>query len=496
MTRLKHAVTHITGKLASDLSGAFAVWAALFAPVLISAAALSVDAARMYNLDQELQSAADALARAGAAELDQRSDSITRSDRAIANLVSNNQKFGKNGSGEVTAQTIRYLIDVPDNDFEEISESLVTTDPKMARFVEVTVVPEDISMMFPRRVVQSITSSTLHSKSIAGTEEGVCSVAPLFVCNPYEDMGISIYDALETPSYQRRLIQFKAPNNVSDTYGPGNFGFLDPFDGQGGAGAIADAIAVDMPTVCFSKASGVDLRTGNIASLRVAFNTRFDLYEGSYKSKKNDSSYAPAANVVKGYSGSNCNQTEDPNAMALPQDDCFATDSCPYLSGRMGNGNWNFVDYMEVNHNAPSVVTIEGTTYTFDYVNDTVSPTSIPSRYQVYRWEIDTDSIPGALTYGTSSTPEEGIPQCHNSGASTSSVDRRIVYAAVINCTEVEAEYGMNGSVNNLPVETFVKVFVTQPIEKGQDNIIWGEISGAVIEGEDAVARARVSVTR
>ena len=489
-------IRNLKRKYASDLSGAFAVWAALFAPVLISAAALSVDASRMYNLDQELQSAADALARAGAAELNQRSDSITRSERAIANLVSNSQKFGDQGFGEIVAQNIRFLVDVPDNDFDPVPDTMVTTDPTQARFVEVTVVPETMSFMFPKRVVQSLTSLSLQALSIAGTEDGVCSVAPLFVCNPYEGTGTSIYDALEDTNYHRRLIQFKAPNNVSDTYGPGNFGFLDPFDGQGGANAIADAIAVDMPSVCFSKATGVDMRPGNIASLAAAYNTRFDIFNGSFQSKKNDAAYAPAANVIKGYSGNNCNTAPDPAAMGLPEDDCFATNSCPYLNGRQGDGDWDIVSYMEVNHNAPAVLTIDGTVYTFNYNARRVNPSTIPSRYQVYRWEIDNDSIPGALTYGTSSTPEEGIPQCHNSGASTASVDRRIMYAAVMNCTAVEAEYGMNGSVNNLPVETFVKVFLTKPMETGQDNIIWGEIVGTITEGDEAVARARVSVTR
>ena len=496
MPHMRKWIRSLKQKYASDLSGAFAVWAALFAPVLISAAALSVDASRMYNLDQELQSAADALARAGAAELNQKSDSITRSERAIANLVTNSQKFGQNGFGRVNAQTIRFLSDVPDNDFDPVPEEMVTTDPTQARFVEVTVVPETVSVMFPKKVVQSITSVSLQALSIAGTEDGVCSVAPLFVCNPYEDTGTSLYDALEDPSYHGRLIQFKAPNSVSDTYGPGNFGFLDPFDGKGGASAIADAVAVDMPSVCFSKATGVDMRPGNISSLSAAFNTRFDMYDGNFQSKKSDLSYAPAANVVKGYSGNKCNSSPDPAAMGLPLDDCFASGTCPYLGGRQGDGDWDIVSYMEVNHNAPAVLTIDGTVYTFNYNARKVNPKTPPSRYQVYRWEIENDSIPGALTYGTSSTPEEGIPQCHNSGASTSLVDRRIFYAAVMNCTAVEAEYGMNGSVNNLPVETFVKVFLTRPMEKGQDNIIYGEIIGSVSEGDEAVARARVSVTR
>ncbi len=496
MVHNRKSLAGVFKMIASDLSGAFAVWAALLAPVMITGAALSVDAARMYNLDQELQSAADALARAGAAELNQRSDSITRADRAIANLVSNSQKFGNQGSGEVLAKTVRYLKELPDNDYDLVTTDMETTEPKEARFVEVTVYPQTVSVMFPKGVVQSVTSVSLNAKSIAGTEEGVCSVAPLFVCNPYEGMGTSIYDALEDENYQRRLIQFKTTNNNNETYGPGNFGFLDPFDGHGGASAIADAVAVDLPSVCFSKATGVDMRPGNIASLRVAFNTRFDMYEGSFKSYKNDAAYAPAANVVKGYSGKNCNVDPDPAAMGLPQDACFEDGSCPHLNGRMGNGNWDFIKYMEINHNAPAVATIGDSTYAFDYTNQTVSPSNIPSRYAVYRWEIDTDSIPGAVTYGTSSTPEEGTPQCHNTGASTASVDRRIVYAAVMNCSAVEAKYGMNGSVNNLPVETFVKVFVTQPIEKGQDNTIWGEIVGPIVEGSDAVARERVSVTR
>lgn len=472
------------------------MWAALFAPVLISAAALSVDAARMYNLDQELQSAADALARAGAAELDQQSDSITRSQRAIANLVSNSQKFGKDGSKVVLAQTIRFLSDLPADDYITIPDDYVTTDPFEARFVEVTVVPETLSIMFPQSVVQRVTSLSLDAKSVAGTEQGVCGVAPLFICNPYENTGQSLYEALEDPAYQRRLIKFKAPNNQNETYGPGNFGFLDPFDGKGGANAIAEAIGVDMPQVCFSKGAGVDLRPGNIASLRAAFNTRFDIYDGSYNGKKNDAAYAPAANVVKGYSGNGCNTSPDTNAQALPFDDCFADDSCTDMGGRQGDGDWDFVTYVEINHNAPATLTINDTVYSFNYNSGKSNPQTPPSRYDVYQWEIETNSIPGAVSYGTSSTPEEGTPQCHNSGASTSAVDRRILYAAVLNCEAVEAEYGMNGSVNNLPVETFVKVFVTHPMESGQDNIIWGEVAGPVVQGRDVVAKERVSVTR
>lgn len=478
-----------------DVSGSVAVWSVLLAPVFIGGMALSVDVSRMYNLEHELQIAADALAKSGAAELDQRSDSLERSQRAIANLVSNAQKFGLGGGGEVQAGQIRFLHDLPDNDFEIPGAEYETNDPFKAVYVEVTVVPETVNVLFSRVLASQISSVTLEASSTAGASGGVCGAAPLFVCNPYENTATSIYEAMETAEFQRRLVQLKTTRNSNDPYGPGNFGFLDPY-GSGDNSRIDEAIAISKPPVCISKASGVNLETGNIASLRVAMNTRFDMFEGKFKKYASDPLYAPAANVTKGYSGPGCKTSPDPAAMGLSRDSCFADDSCTFMNGRMGNGDWDFVSYMETNHNKAKNVTIEGTKYNINYVTRKIVPRDPPSRYNVYRWEVDTGSIPGAVSYGTSSTPEEGTPTCHASGANTSVDDRRIIYAAVMNCEEVERVYGMNGARTNLPVETFVKVFVTEPMQKGQDNTIWGEIVGPVIKGEDKVAIDRVSVAR
>lgn len=482
-------------RYAKNSSGAMAIWAVLTAPVLIAGAAISVDISRMYNLEHELQIAADALAKAGAAELDQRSDSITRSRRAIANLVSNAQKFGLGGGGEVTAQSIRFLSDLPDNDYEIPGAEYETSDPFKARFVEIEVIPETVRVIFSKELAGQFSDVTLEATAIAGSTNGICGAAPLFVCNPYENDSTSIYEAMEGRDFQRRLIEFKTTNNNSETYGPGNFGFLDPY-GKGDNSKLDEAIAISKSPICISKAAGVNLETGNMASLRVAMNTRFDIYEGKFKKYDSDPLYAPAENVTKGYSGNNCKSSPDPDAMGLPRDACFLTDSCSAMGGRMGGGDWDFVSYMEVNHNAVKSVTIGGTKYNLNYNARKVAPKDIPSRFQVYRWEIETGSIPGAVSYGSSSTPEEGTPTCHASGPSTSGVDRRILYAAVLNCAEVEATYGLNGARTNLPVETFVKVFVTEPMGKGQNNTIWGEIIGPVIKGQDEGASDRVSVAR
>ena len=497
---MKKIVSNIKGllpKLSKDTCGSMVVWGALTMPVILGGALLSVDVSRVYNLDNELQSASDALARAGAAELDHRGDSLERANRAVANLVRNNQKFGDEGFGEVTVSSVRFLSSVPDNDYDPITAAHVTESPYEASYIEVNVSPETINTVFPVSMVSKISSTSMDANSIAGMESGVCGVAPVFVCNPYEDSETSLYEALEDRSVRRQQIQFKRPGGNSSQYGPGNFGYLDPFNGKGGAKALKDAIAIDVPQTCFSQ-SGVYLKTGNIASVRHAVNTRFDIYEGSFKSKRNDPAYAPAANVVKGYSGNKaCKISQNDDAYGLPRDTCFEDGSCTGLDGRMGGGEWDFVEYVKINHNYASSMNIEGTTYFIDYANHTVTPSDIPTRYEMYRWEIDTNCVPGSITYGNANTPEEGLPQCHSSGPSEADIDRRIIYAAVLNCGFIQENYGFNGASSGaLPVDSFVKVFLTEPMGKGQNNILYGEMIEQVVQGKDSVARDSVVLRR
>jgi len=479
----------LTQNIISDITGGMAVWAALVTPIFIGGAVLSVDAVHIYSLDQELQSAADALARAGSLELDQAPDSIERATRAINTLINNKQRFGLQSGTVIKAKNIRFLQDLPDKDYNPVTSNLLTDLPEEAEYVEVTVIPESVNFIFPKVVGSTLTKVTLDASSVAKSEQTVCGVAPIFVCNPWEDSHINLQTALQSKSFQRRLVRIKAPGSQA---GPGNFGFIDP-----GAGvSMSEALGHISPPVCVSEAIGVTTQTGNISSLRFAMNTRFDIYEGSFKKHKSNPNYAPAQNVTKGYSGKGCNSSTDSNALALPRDTCFLDDSCPYLNGAQGDGNWDFAEYIRVNHNAAASLTIEDITYTFDHDNGTVFPNDIPTRYQVYRWEIDTDSIPGDVSYGTSSTPEEGTPQCHTYGPAPDEIDRRILVAAVLNCGELSANGELNGKSTDLPIEAFAKVFVTEPMGKGQDNIIWGEMAGPVISGRDKVSRERVSVVR
>ena len=496
------------GNFRRSEAGSIALWVAAAMPVILGGAALSVDASRLYNMDQDLQSAADAFARAGAAELDQRSDSIARATNAVATLVENEQKTGADGRGNVRVKKLRYLKSVPAKDYMDVSADQITNDPSEARYVEVEVVPERVSTMFPQGVVRSITSVELGAVSTAGFSQDVCGVAPVFICNPFElSTKTSIYEAMEDPSFRRRQIEFKT-QGPNAQYSAGNFGYLDPFEGNSGAKKIKDAIAIDHPDdVCLSQSKGVKLRPGSINSASQAFNVRFDMYDGPYKSKINDPAFAPAANVVKGYStggngsGKNaCNAKPDASAFGMPRDDSFSTpEYSPISLEQLGSGNWDFVEYMRVNHNYRPYITIDNTTYRLDYVNKQSFPSEPPSRYSIYRWEIDNNRIPGALAYGTNAqSPEEGTPQCHKYGAhSDPEIDRRVISVAVLNCGEIEASgQSMNGRTDYLPVETFVKVFITEPMANGQDGTLYGEIIGPVVQGEDKAAQDKIALTR
>ena len=68
-------------------------------PLIVGVAAWVIDASRITNLHTDLQNATDAMALAGARELDGRNDAITRAKAAIEELNKNEAWFGGSGSG-------------------------------------------------------------------------------------------------------------------------------------------------------------------------------------------------------------------------------------------------------------------------------------------------------------------------------------------------------------------------------------------------------------
>lgn len=487
-----------SGSFARAESGAVLAWLAILVPILLGLGTLAVDMSRLFSLQTQLQNAADALALAGAAELNGANTAITRSTNAVNNLVVNNQRFGANGAGQVAVSSIRFLQSLPGSDATAISNANITTDPAAARYVEVQVSPVTMNFILP--FFNGIASATTGARAVAGMRQAVCQFTPMFVCNPWEGTGVSLEQAAADPSQQRRMIALRLRGGGSAQYAPGNYGFLDAPIGNG-ASALEDTIAQVNPPACYVQ-DGVSLRTGQISSVRDGFNVRFDLYAGNLNGVRGNPNYRPAQDVIKGYTGNNCNQNLSSQAYGLPRDACFATNTCTSLgasAGRMGAGDWDFVTYLQRNHNSPASVTIAGVTYAINYAAHTTAPAAPPSRYNVYRWEIDNSRIPNSNGYNQPNTQERGAPQCYNGGSVSGSPDRRILYVAILNCNALVAQ-GLLTSGNSsgpLPVAGFGRMFLTEPVETGSQSNIYAEFNGLVEPGRDAgVVRDLVQIYR
>jgi hypothetical protein len=449
--------------------------------VIVGVSVLAVDGARMVSLQTQLQQAADALALAGAAELDQRSSSITRATNAIASIVTNKTVPGV-GNANVTVSSIRFLKSLPASDSSSIAVADTTLNPIEARYVEVTVQPVTLATVLPASFFGGSNSVTAGAQAVAGRgTDVVCKVPPVFICNPYELAGMSDSEATElllaklnNPVERRR--QWKL--NASKT-GPGQFGWLVPPDGCTGASCLADWIARTTPNACYRK-SGVDLNTGEKTSVNDGFNIRFDIYQGSIKYS---AAYAPGINVRKGFTSSNgdwCPPKAGPaepyydnaTVSALPRDTAF--------SDFMGNGQWDCQGYWTKNHTANLPMVLAGGQT--GVCGDAVATTW--SRYNVYRYEIEQGLIDDwSGNHVPNGTGESGAPHCAGPGngvdETTGKTDRRLIIVPIINCL-ANGPFPPGANATDVPVAAFGNFFMTQPVGADHDNTnpLYGELTG------------------
>jgi Flp pilus assembly protein TadG len=508
-----------------DTSGVILPYVTVLLVVVVGTSVLALDGARYMSLQSQLQNGADALALAGAAELDQQSSSITRATNAINNLVTNSTLYGTGDYANVGVSSIQFLSSLPASDATAIGAGNVTTDPLLAKFVRVTVTPVSLNTILPATFFGGTNSVTAGAEAVAGFPNTVaCNFPPIFICNPYETSGMSddaataaFRTAMNDPATLRKQLRM----DDSKT-GPGQFGFLIPPDGCNGASCLTEWIAKTSPQACYSKA-GVDLNTGMKTAVNAAFNVRFDIKTGSLTP---DAGHAPAVNVRKGWvlqnnktdwcsfsqsaltSGWNytnyasyywnnagpCGQNTGgggaappPKApMALPRDNAFINNT---TTGIQGDGNWNCAAYWSNNHNSGTGP---------DGCQS--SPPTV-SRYDVYKYEIDNPSyLTDTSTYKATSpqactTPETGAPQC-GVGTGVSTPDRRNIVVAVINCLAHSAQMTSGSTANNIPVAAFAKYFLTQPVGDDSTNYVYGEFTGYATKKDGIVILDQVQLSR
>jgi Flp pilus assembly protein TadG len=176
----------------SDCDGVILPYVAIMLGVIIGLSALALDGSRLMSVQTQLQNGADALALAGAAELDRRPDSIIRARAAIQDLVKNPISGAEIGQmAEVTS--VDFLQSLPVSDDLPITTANLTEDPTLAAYVQVTLKPIAMQAIFP----VSVTRMIVGAQSIAGYDQIVCNAQPLFVCNPFENSGMTYFQATQ-----------------------------------------------------------------------------------------------------------------------------------------------------------------------------------------------------------------------------------------------------------------------------------------------------------
>lgn len=115
----------------------------------------------------------------------------------------------------------------------------------------------------------------------------------------------------------------------------------------------------------------------------------------------------------------------------------------------IGSGDWDISAYWQAVHGvAPTGEQLSD----MNSFPDALSPgSSVPSRYDVYRYEIDQ-----GLVGDTSASGESGLPQC---ATAEPVAGRRLLYAAIVDCLA-----NAQGGATDLPVNSYASIFLTRPM--------------------------------
>ena len=465
----------------TNCDGAILPYVALMLVAIIGLSALALDGSRLMILQTQLQNGADALALAGAAELDRRPDSIIRAEAAIRNLITN-PVAGADLAHTVNVSAIDFLQSLPASDDLPATSANLTDDPTLAAYVQVTVAPITMQTIFPVSLAAGRLNIALGAQAVAGYDQIACNITPLYVCNPFETSGMTYYQATQAlvaasqdPASHRRLIRLAGSQYNNGAYVPGSIGYVafrtgffpTAACGPGSANGVPQALAASRVRACY-RLSAINLLPSNDPPAMDGLNTRFDIYAHGFA---NCRIYAPDQNVRRGFiafgNANWCNAVPagptwpmpDDTATALPVDqNMIGVNGTLNTRVEVGNGVWNCAAYWSVAHaygpgkGAPPA----GCT-----------STATISRYQLYNYELNflTDRSP---------VGETGAPLCAPPGED----NRRIIAAAIINCGS--SPMPMRNEANGVPVAAFGRFFLVLPANPGTNGNPYAEFLGLV----------------
>ncbi len=479
-----------------DESGYILVLGLIVMPVFIGFGLLIIDVGRGNNAHADLSAAADAVALAGARELDGGDDAIDRAKFAMAQVTNSVAMLSSTEPGR--RETLVYqdasgnefevvfLQEIPADDTDDIDFSKATTDSALAEYVYVRAQSENLGTAFLNPVSLLRDSVPVAAVAVATSlPDVICDVPPLYICNPFEFDGAGNYVGEELQhrfaagDLHARMIRLHPKG--SDAPAPGNFGFLS-VDGTSSADAIRDVFAGASNPTCYG-ADTVTTSPGAANSISQGLNTRFDIYTGPYSNYNPNSPNAfpigPAVNVRKGIrpdvlpngnvdhcfgpsSGTvgddhimgpnglfNANGVDD-GVFGFPDNLVMTPPNQGVAGAFAGVGAWDAQNYLDRNYGAGA--------HDAGAIPRFFPAASEPSRFDVYRYELDQ----GIYTE-TSPQGESGEALCGPSKGQPinpiAEPDRRVMVAAVLDCGQVPG-----GGVTEFPVNSFASVFLTRPM--------------------------------
>ncbi|QGY00201.1 hypothetical protein EI983_18795 [Roseovarius faecimaris] len=284
-----------------DRRGFVLVFALLVMPVFIGFAFIIIDIGRGNNAHADLAAAADAVALAGARELDGGPDAIDDAKAAMANVSNTVSMLVSTGTDVEIVLTyedtsgnefgVTFLTDIPEFDTTPIDAAWLTTysttDGEDAEYVYVQAQSRNLENVF-FSPLNALSSIPIAATAVAKSTSAVCDIPPLYICNPFEFdasgqyVGDELQAAFARGDLHGRMVRLHPAGN--DTHTPGNFGFLsvnDP-DVNNGARAISDLFAGAPNGTCY-EAGSVETKPGASNSIAAGINTRFDMYLSPYQ---------------------------------------------------------------------------------------------------------------------------------------------------------------------------------------------------------------------
>ncbi len=461
---------------ARDEQGSILVLFAASMGLIFGFMALVWDIGRTISTATELQSFADHLALATAAELDGDTGAIAAAQAVAASgNLDDLQTFGDDGAAlDSSDVTLTFYASIPDDDTAVVTD--VTTSDREALYVTVDVTPRTVTNLFAGVVNAllgtTIADSLVTARAIAGRKRMACATTPLVFCAPDD----SAYQPVPG-----RMIHLK----MRGLWRPGEFGVLagnfEPGSDCGNTGTAGSAVVscitgiTENVTRCFDPTGVTIVNTVSASQVAGGLNSRFDIYLSQLTGLQDDDRFAPAPSVVKAVAaddGGSCIDDlddvidlsalpDDTRSVPLPRDACFEPSGiCSDTGSRLGIGITaaELDSYWAVNHGTPRP--------------------AAATRFELYQEEVAAAPSFDRILQKTTSD-ETGAPICYLGGASPTpeEPERRLLNVAVIDCSSGSG-LPNSGLVEDVPVLDYVQLFMTEPAElspSGNVVSLWAE---------------------